>query len=222
MKSCPHAMQVSFENQLARLYAAGFPSSVVVAVSKTLLQKVKGLKRKTPSPVQKGGKPAVVPYVHQLSHNLKKVANRYGVPVVFSAPRKLAGLCPRISRVDRKFGCQKKHTRPYVKCTTGVVYEIPLSCGKTYVGQTGRCVNDRAREHELSLKNKGNAHLPAHCVACNCEPLLREIQIIGRSSDTLARELLEAFHIKKRGTSCISDTSVCLFQNEMQLFDMKV
>ncbi|XP_075556505.1 uncharacterized protein LOC142588547 [Dermacentor variabilis] len=100
---------------------------------------------------QKRGKPAVVPYVHKVSHNLKKVATRFGVPIVFSAPRKLAGLCPRISRVDKKSGCQKKHTRQYVKCVTGVIYEIPLKCGKAYVGQTGRCVNDRAREHELSV-----------------------------------------------------------------------
>lgn len=212
-------MQTSFDKQLARLHTAGYPSSVVGAVSKTLLQKVKG-KRHAPRPDQKRGKPAVVPYVHKLSHNLKKVATRFGVPVVFSAPRKLAGLCPRISRVDKKSGCQKKHTRQYVKCATGVIYEIPLKCGKTYVGQTGRCVNDRAREHELSVINNGNAHLPAHCTVCmegRCQPLLREIKILGRSGDTLARELLEAYHIKKRGTSCISDTSVFLFENELQL-----
>lgn len=26
-----------------------------------------------------------------------------------------------------------------------VVYHLPFSCGKTYVGQTGRCLNDRLR-----------------------------------------------------------------------------
>lgn len=26
-------------------------------------------------------------------------------------------------------------------------------CGKVYIGQTGRCINDRLREHALSIKN---------------------------------------------------------------------
>lgn len=42
---------------------------------------------------------------------------------------------------------------PYVKCNEGAEYEIPLVCGKVYIGQTGRCTNDRLREHAPSLEN---------------------------------------------------------------------
>ncbi|XP_077564624.1 uncharacterized protein LOC144180093 [Haemaphysalis longicornis] len=33
------------------------------------------------------------------------------------------------------------------------VYRIPLSCGKCYVGQTGRCLNDRLREHRAAVSS---------------------------------------------------------------------
>lgn len=75
------------------------------------------------------------------------------------------------------------------------------------------------RQLEVKAARNTSKCIHWHCVACRCEPVLREIKIIGRSSDTLVRELLEEFHIKKRGTSF---TSVSLFQNEMQLLDMSV
>uniref|UniRef100_A0A224YZU3 Tick transposon n=1 Tax=Rhipicephalus zambeziensis TaxID=60191 RepID=A0A224YZU3_9ACAR len=36
---------------------------------------------------------SIIPYVHQLSHNLKKVAIRANIRVVFSVPDKLGKLC---------------------------------------------------------------------------------------------------------------------------------
>uniref|UniRef100_A0A131Z2E9 Tick transposon n=1 Tax=Rhipicephalus appendiculatus TaxID=34631 RepID=A0A131Z2E9_RHIAP len=64
---------------------------------------------------------------------------------IIYAPNKLAQLCPRIMDTSNT-GCQVKPTNRYTRCTTGVVYELPLTCGKSCVGQTGRYVNDRIRE----------------------------------------------------------------------------
>ena len=81
----------------------------------------------------------MLPYIHRTSRNLKKVTGRHDVSMVVSAPRKLAKLCSKISSAKKGPGvCGMKHGIPYVACTVGVVYEIPLSCGKCYVGQTGR------------------------------------------------------------------------------------
>lgn len=38
------------------------------------------------------------------------------------------------------------------------------SCGRAYIGQAGRCVNDRAREHTLLLRSTVGGQLPLHCV----------------------------------------------------------
>lgn len=59
---------------------------------------------------QRATKPQVIPYVRRTSHNLKKVANKYGIKMVFSAPVKLAGMCSRIAKGNKKLeGCGKKY-----------------------------------------------------------------------------------------------------------------
>lgn len=84
-------------------------------------------------------KSLVVPHLHKLSHNLKKVATRFAIPVVFSALNKFAHLWPRICQAAR------------VWCAEGVASEIPLSC--------------RLREHVDSIGKSDGAHLPAHVVS---------------------------------------------------------
>lgn len=215
-KSCVHAAPCSFYQQVQRLRSSGYSDPLLVATAESLLQKVKGQGRRKATH-KNDTRPEVIPYIHKVAHNLKKVANRHNVPIVFSAPRKLSKLCARISGEEKKTNCGIKHNRCYVDCAVGVVYELPLSCGKSYIGQTGRCVNQRAREHELTLTNDKGAHLPAHCAVCGCVPLFARLKVLGRSRETVARELLEAFYMKMKGADCVSQTSVCLREREFQL-----
>lgn len=79
------------------------------------------------------------------------------------------------------------------------------------------------REHDLAVKNKTTAHLPTHCLACKsgeCEPVLKEVKVLRRSSDTKAREILQAYHIRNKGEGCVSDTSVFLHKPEIMFLDM--
>lgn len=153
--SCTHMMQSSFDNQIKRLKAASFPDSLVTAVSEALLRKVKCKATRGTA----GGpedartvRPVVIAYIHRVFHNLKKVAGQYDVPFAFSSPVKLAQLCPRTTREETsRQGCDKHHDTTYGRCAKGLVYEIPLSCDNSYIGQAGRCINERAREHELNL-----------------------------------------------------------------------
>ncbi|XP_042150105.1 uncharacterized protein LOC121838103 [Ixodes scapularis] len=52
------------------------------------------------------------------------------------------------SRGLQRLAGTARHRNREVKYREGVVYGIPLTCGFTYVGQTGRCVNDRLLEHK--------------------------------------------------------------------------
>lgn len=109
--------------------------------------------------------PEVIPYCHRVAHNLKNVAIRYQVPVVFSASVKLSMLRSHISQDSNEMGCVKKHLT-FIDCSIGVVDKIPLSCGKVYVGQSGRCVNEHFREHEWSLPPGTSSDLAQHCKQC--------------------------------------------------------
>lgn len=88
-------MRLAFDNQVHRLKRAGFPGTLLTPVAETHLQNIKGKKKA----VAVGSKtkivrPAVVAYIHKVTHNLKKVAGRYGVPLALSASVKLGQLCP--------------------------------------------------------------------------------------------------------------------------------
>lgn len=69
--------------------------------------------------------------------------------------RKLARCIAVANRnTHQKKTCNISHRTQCTPCETGVVYNISLSCGKCYMGQTGRCINDTTREHAASLKGK--------------------------------------------------------------------
>lgn len=234
-KSCCHMAQESFHDQVAKLKQAGFPQIVVSSVAEALLKKIKQERSRNQTMVavaKKKVKPVVIPYQHKVAHNLKRVANKFKVPVVFSAPRKLSSLCRLVSQDgSRNSDCKIKHVNKFVKCEKGVVYRIPLKCGKVYIGQSGRCVNERLREHSLSLKNGTGSHLPAHISECGkdndikqkakklCDATLQGTSILCRSTDTLARELAEAYHIRKSGSSCVSAPSVTIYDKDFAFLD---
>ncbi|XP_040070667.3 uncharacterized protein LOC120843379, partial [Ixodes scapularis] len=97
LKSCRHRCGSSFMTQVDRLASAGFPSAVVGGVAESLVRMFRGhaspRKKQRPST-----RPVVLPYIHALSHRIKRVAGRFEVPVVFSAPSKLSHLCAAVSR----------------------------------------------------------------------------------------------------------------------------
>lgn len=85
--------------------------------------------------------------VHGFSHKLINIARNSNIKLVFPVPNTLGSLC----RKTRPEGitntvCEKKrHKNKFIECATSVVYCIPLTCGKNYIGQTGKCVNDSLR-----------------------------------------------------------------------------
>lgn len=95
-----------------------------------------------------------------------------------------------------------------------------MTCGRAYIGQTGRCVNLRMREHDWTLRSTAGGHLPLHCADCECRPDFDNVTIIGRGGNKIAREILEAYAINKEGEDrCVSQTSVHLHWKEIAFLD---
>lgn len=221
-KSCTHCMQQSFSQQLDRLKKAGYPAHLLSLTCEKLSKWVKGAAKKQQEK-QKKERFAVVPYVHKLSHGLRNVASRYDVNTVFSAPRKLSRMCPIIKRKlerggvkRRKNDCGVRHVSPLTHCDTGIVYHIPLKCGKAYIGQSARCLNIRLNEHQHSLNNPNASHLASHCFTCGCRPLFEDTKVLSRHKCQTTREIIEAFHIKRLGETCVSQASLSLSEGEFQ------
>lgn len=222
-KTCTHLVESSFSAQVKKLRQAGFPRDVLIKVCEKLIKKIKRGPGDGCDLVEKAQhkKFAVLPYVHGFTHRLKKVASRYDVQVVISARNKLSTLCAKVDRRIanhqnvRQGTCNVSHVNNYVSCITGVVYSIPLTCKRVYVGQTGRCLNVRLREHFNSLNDHSGLHLAAHCKKCGCTPLFGDTSVLFRHKNQRARELIEAAHIHKNSESCVSVPSVAIHDKEL-------
>lgn len=81
--------------------------------------------------------PVALPYMHHVSYQLKKVPVKCG-----GTPEKFAGVCPLVNPAS------------FVPCEKGVVYEMPLSCGRCCKRHTGRCLNYRLPEHRLAVETQ--------------------------------------------------------------------
>ncbi|VDP44783.1 unnamed protein product [Heligmosomoides polygyrus] len=85
--------------------------------------------------------------------------------------------------------------------TTGVVYNMSCNeCGEVYIGETGRPLCIRVKEHLDGLR-KGNVRTPwgEHRVRCHAGAMLQvSVSILARESDISARKTLEALWITAR------------------------
>lgn len=212
-KTCSHALSESFCAQVLRLKRAGYPPELITAVCESLLQNIKRPKandkpNKADMPVK------VIPYIHQVSHNIKRIARKHNVQVVFSAPCKLSKLCALTNSKKRRV-CVTQHRNKFTMCVFNVVYSIPLSCGRRYIGQTGRCFNERAREHNLNVRNQTGGFLGEHCKRCGCTPDFQRTQFLKKAKDKTEREIMEAFFIHKAGDNCVSRPSIVLSDAEI-------
>lgn len=231
LKSCCHSVDQAFRLQVSRLQEAGYPLSVLRASCERVLKTLRHNTQVVAEGEQAEDRPkiSVIPYVHGLSHRLKKVAQNFEVKVVFSAKNKISSVCPS---VKRKFEgknevmkvCTIAHKRPFVDCTKNVVYQIPLDkCERVlYIGQTGRCLNIRLMEHASSLKGRPFTHLATHCKECGCTPLFDKTVVLFTHHNQTSREIVEAFHISKHKTKCVSHPSVALLDKEIEMLSCNV
>ncbi|XP_075539192.1 uncharacterized protein LOC142573847, partial [Dermacentor variabilis] len=134
-RSCPHKCLSSFMAQVDRLKQAGFPQHIITAVAEGLLKTTKRGRQDEESTLRGN----------------TRIGNNANVSVIFSAPIKLSNLCKASYCGSEKPSCRTNHKERYVHCVNNIVYELPLSCGKKYIGQRGRCLNDRLREHANDL-----------------------------------------------------------------------
>lgn len=88
------------------------------------------------------------------------------------------------------------------------MYELRLSCGKEYIGQTGRCLNDCLREYSSNVKNYRDGHLSVHCHVCGCQAQRCEI--------------FEAPAINRSGQSCVSAPFMNLLDKAMASLESSV
>jgi len=129
-----------------------------------------------------------LPYIKNLTDNLKHSLSKVGLKVVHSVPKKLNSL---IRRGKDKIPKLKK---------TEVVYQIKCkNCEFSYIGQTKRHLNTRIKEHKNNIKLHESNHsvISKHRVEFKHEFDWENPNILHNERHTKKRELAEMFFIKK-------------------------
>ena len=96
------------------------------------------------SPSKEGDRPplVVLPYTAGVSENIRRVCRRFGIKVVFRSSHSLRSMLTKV-----------KDALPMEK-QANVVYRIPCSCGKAYIGETKRRLETRLREHQDACRTQ--------------------------------------------------------------------
>ena len=115
------------------LVSNGYPSSFVQKISKARTAPKK-------EPVAEFKSTAVLPYVQGVSEPLRRCLEQQGIRTVFKSETTLRSNLVR-----------PKDTVDPAK-QDGVVYRIPCECGKVYIGETGRSMHERIKEHDRDIR----------------------------------------------------------------------
>lgn len=91
-----------------------------------------------------------------------------------------------------------------------VIYEIPLSCGATYVGQTKRGIKIRLKEHKDSIRKQSEiSTIAQHIKQYNCCIKEEKVKILDVEKNDFKRKIKEALYIYKN-QNCISKPSLII------------
>ena len=78
-------------------------------------------------------------------------------------------------------------------------YEVPCSCGLSYIGQTGRSITQCLSEHLRHFKqgNTNTSAIAEHAINCGHAILFDKTRILANDAFYFSRIMRGAFEIKK-------------------------
>ena len=92
----------------------------------------------------------------------------------------------------------------------GVVYKIPCECGKLYIGETGRAMQDRIKEHDrdIRLARTQTSAVSEHANETGHLPIWKEVKFIDRDPHWYTRRVKEAIHIRLHPNNINRDSGI--------------
>ena len=113
-----------------------------------------------------------LPYVKGLCEQLRRCLQQQGVRAVFKSETTLR---PQLVRPKDSVDPAKQD---------GVVYRIPCECGKVYIGETGRPMQDRIKEHDrdIGLARIETSAVSEHAHNTGHKPHWNEVKFIDRDA----------------------------------------
>ena len=163
----------------------GYPSSFIRSSSVPSRRNVEV----TEAPLLEGGRrpPLVMlPYTEGVSEDIRRVCRKFGLKVVFRSGLSLRSM---LTRVKDTLGMEKR---------SKVVYQIPCSCGKKYIGETVRRLETRMKEHRDACQKGAleKSALAEHAWENHHPIKWEEATVIDQARTNKELLLKEAIHIR--------------------------
>ncbi|KAL9973358.1 hypothetical protein ACROYT_G019801 [Oculina patagonica] len=174
------------------LVSNGYPFSCLQKITKTRKPSTSA------EPTTKFKSTAVLPYVKGLSEQLRRCLQQQCVRAVFKSETTLRS---HLVRPKDAVDSTKQD---------GVVYRIPCECGKVYIGETGRPMQDRIKEHDrdIRLARTQTSAVAEHTNNTGHYPLWNEVKFIDRDQHWYKRRVKEAIHIRLHPNNINRDNGI--------------
>ncbi|PNF15534.1 hypothetical protein B7P43_G16534 [Cryptotermes secundus] len=150
-------------------------------------------------PEDKPGSVAFLPYVGTIFNRISRVLSRHNIKAVGLPPYKLSSF---LRPVKDSLGLR-----------TPGVYSIPCECGKVYIGQTGRSVDMRLKEHQrhIRFEQPDKSAVAEHGIDLGHRIQLQNTSILATKTCYMDRIIREAIEIQlhpgnknREGGFCLS------------------
>ena len=127
----------------------------------------------------------VIPYVRGLSEKIRRLAGKHNIRTAFKSGSTIKTFTTKV-----RPRCDQKHTK---EC----VYEIPCQCGNVYIGETGRPLSVRLKEHQRNIRQGEieKSRLAEHVWAESHNILWDKSQPIAREQNAIKRKIKESAFI---------------------------
>ena len=127
-----------------------------------------------------------IPYIAGVSESIKRVCRDFDIKTAFKSGRTLRSHLTKV-----------KDTIP-ISSESSIVYSIPCSCGKVYIGETTRRLEQRVKEHQDACR-KGDEKISAiaeHAWQQHHPIKWEEVRVLDRASRKRELKIKEALHIQ--------------------------
>ena len=127
---------------------------------------------------------ACLPYVSTVAGKVSRILAKWNIETIHIPPQKLRG---ELMRVKDNLGLR-----------TPGVYRIPCQCGKVYIGETGRTIETRIKEHRrcIRLFHPEKSALADHSLSEDHVISFHDAQVLSKAHLFWDRLLKEAIEIR--------------------------
>jgi len=128
----------------------------------------------------------VLPYIHGVTDHIGRILRKKNIKTTFKPLNKISQILPSAKDARHALSCKG-------------IYKIPCDCGSVYIGETGRSIQTRIKEHQRYVKTRSSAHsaLAEHFLDTGHKICFDQTSVVSKSQHYFPRKIREAIEIKK-------------------------